>query len=203
MGAQFRILTVCTGNVCRSPLAAQLLHVKLKDLPFITVESAGTRALEGQPMPIETQQVARELGVADPEQHRARQLTEQMLDDADLVLAMTREHRRLIVELNPRAARRTLTIRELARYAAVVTDEDIQSELAPSQLGQEAMLKAAVRGLAIGRALAPSRSVDADDVTDPYGQPLEIHQHTGAELGPAVDTTASYVRRAIALAGVN
>lgn len=194
MGAKFRILTVCTGNVCRSPLAEQLLRAQLAAWGTFEVSSAGTRALEGQQMPEETQAVARSLGVPHPEDHRARQLTEGMLDDADLVLAMAREHRRAIVELNPRVARRTFTIRELARYAAVVTDEDVLEELSFSPSGPGAQLRAAVRALSVGRASArpPQDPVD-DDVRDPYRQPLAVHQQMGQQLAPAVNAAVNYL----------
>lgn len=193
MGAEFQILTVCTGNVCRSPLAEQLLRMQLADVPEVSVSSAGVRALEGQPMPVETQQVARALGVADPELHRGRQLTAEMLDQASLILAMAREHRRAIVELNPRAARRTLTIRELARYAPVITEEDVRSELFPGQSGVVASLKSGVRALAIGRALVPGQAPELDDVTDPFGRELAVHQLMARQLEPAVSTTVRYL----------
>ena len=48
--ASFTILTVCTGNVCRSPIAEKLLRLELRDLPGVRVHSAGTNALVNAPM---------------------------------------------------------------------------------------------------------------------------------------------------------
>lgn len=60
-----RILTVCTGNICRSPLAAELLASRLDPQNFI-VESAGTSALVGEQMPDPAIEIATRLGARAP-----------------------------------------------------------------------------------------------------------------------------------------
>ena len=96
------IATICTGNICRSPLAALLLQTRLAGRD-VRVTSAGTRGMADHPMTPEAQQLAlaRGVGAADAAAHRARFLTEQHLGSADLVLAMAREHRRAVAELVP------------------------------------------------------------------------------------------------------
>ena len=61
----FSILTVCSGNICRSPLAEQLLRVGLTDLAGVTVSSAGTIALVGEGMPAEAQALSVRYGATD------------------------------------------------------------------------------------------------------------------------------------------
>ncbi|WP_333811262.1 hypothetical protein [Timonella senegalensis] len=104
MSEKFTILTVCTGNICRSPLGEQLLALGLANVPEVHVESAGTQALVGKGMTEQSQAIASSLGVAHPETHASRQVTEDILDQANLIFAMSREHRRAIVELNPRVS---------------------------------------------------------------------------------------------------
>jgi protein-tyrosine phosphatase len=113
----FTILVVCTGNVCRSPAAERLLASKLG--PTVHVASAGTRALVGQPISQPMAALLRDSSL-EPERFEARRLSEQMLKEADLVLAMTRAQRGLVVELWPAAVRRTFTLREFARLLSWV-----------------------------------------------------------------------------------
>jgi protein-tyrosine phosphatase len=113
----FTILVVCTGNVCRSPAAERLLASKLG--PTVHVASAGTRALVGQPISQPMAALLRDSSL-EPERFEARRLSEQMLKEADLVLAMTRAQRGLAVELWPAAVRRTFTLREFARLLSWV-----------------------------------------------------------------------------------
>lgn len=84
-----RILFVCTGNSCRSVMAQgmtqQMLHQA--GLRSVQVESAGVFAVEGMAPTRETLRVLQDVGV-DSSAHRARSLTVQMAQDADLILAM-------------------------------------------------------------------------------------------------------------------
>lgn len=134
VGDVFSILTVCTGNICRSPLGEQLLAQQLADLADVRVASAGTGALVGHGMPDQSLAIARSLGVVDPESHVSRQLTPELLDESDVVFAMAREHRRAIVELNPRVSKRVFTLREFARLADATSDDDLRAEFAPGPL---------------------------------------------------------------------
>ena len=96
-----RVLVVCTGNICRSPLAAALLESELAaawgvappDLHELgwVVASAGTMALPGCPASEHSVDAAREIGV-DLARHRSQNLEDALRHDWDLVLAMSRSH---------------------------------------------------------------------------------------------------------------
>jgi protein arginine phosphatase len=94
------ILLVCTGNICRSPLAAALLERALGERAAegIRVSSAGTGAWDGAPVSEGAYLVGLERGL-DLSGHRARLLTRELVEQADLILTMARHHRARVDEL--------------------------------------------------------------------------------------------------------
>ncbi len=189
------ILTVCTGNICRSPLAEQLLRAQI-DSPDVTVRSAGTHGLTGTPMPAEAQHLSRELGAraGDPEAHAGRFLTEAELAGVDLALAMAREHRRSIVELDPAKLRVAFTAREFARLAAALSDADLYAAIARGD-DDASRLRAAIDAVAGMRGIVdPPADPAEDDVIDPYRQPWETYQLSAAQLYPALEQVTRVVR---------
>jgi protein-tyrosine-phosphatase len=95
-----RVVLVCTGNICRSPLAEALLQAALKErgVEGVTVSSAGTGAWDGAPASEGAYLVGLERGL-DLSGHRARLLTREVVDQADLILTMARHHRARVQEL--------------------------------------------------------------------------------------------------------
>lgn len=188
----FRILVVCSGNVCRSPIAERVLRAGFADIPQIEVASAGTMALVGKPMPTQAADLAISLG-ADPTGHAARQLTAELVEAADLILVAAREHRSAIVTLVPRASRKTFTIREFARLAE-------GGEGWETILPSDAPIGEALPGLVVELAarrgsLLPVDPID-DDVIDPYRRDDTVYAQTGRELQPALAVIVESVRRA-------
>src|SRR5256714_12133398 len=95
-----RILLVCTGNICRSPLAAALLGRALveRGMEGLAVASAGAGGWEGAPVSEGAYLVGLERG-RDLSGHRARLLTRELVDGADVILTMARHHRARVDEL--------------------------------------------------------------------------------------------------------
>lgn len=87
-----KLLVICIGNICRSPMAQGLLH---RAFPDKLVLSAGIDALVGHPADPHSIQIMREQGI-DISRHRARKLTGQMVREADLILTMDGEQKRYI-----------------------------------------------------------------------------------------------------------
>jgi len=186
---RFNILTVCTGNVCRSPLAEYLLRKGLQQWNVVDVASAGTGALLDHSMTAQTIAIAHAHGAASPEGHRARLLEVEHLRAADLVIALTRAHRSEIVATLPRGSRHTFTLRELARLLSVVqaSDFEVIAKLPLSDtVGRFAKLVEMAASLR-GYALPPEHELD-DDVIDPYRRSDAVYQQSAAQLVPAVDT---------------
>jgi protein-tyrosine-phosphatase len=98
------ILFVCTGNICRSPLAEVLLRreVESRGLAEVQVSSAGTGAWDGAPASEGAYLIGLEHRL-DLSAHRARLLTRDLVHHADLTLTMSRHHRARAQELDPNA----------------------------------------------------------------------------------------------------
>lgn len=104
-----RVLLVCTGNVCRSPMAEGLLRKMLRDRAQhgeVVVESAGTFAAQGAPASTDAVDVAAASGV-DLRGHVARSLTARLVGRADLILTMEPEHGDRVLRAFPDAAGKT------------------------------------------------------------------------------------------------
>ncbi len=192
----FTILTVCSGNICRSPLAEQVLTAQLQDIPQIRVASAGTIADARLKMPKQAMALSRRYG-GDPSNHMVRQLDPDIIREAGLVLAMAREHRREAVTKLPRASRHTFTLREFARLTALVTPRDFLEVTAAPLEDVAARLKTAVHLVAMYRGTIPPLDDPlGDDVVDPYEQADKVYERSASQLIPAVDTVSAYLRRA-------
>src|SRR5260370_27450468 len=111
LNRQKTILFVCTGNVCRSPMAEGLFGRMIAERPDLRVLSAGVSTYPGQPPSAHAVEVLDELGV-DISQHRSRPLSEKVVEEADWIVAMTRSHLDSIIYLFPRAAEKVYLLRE-------------------------------------------------------------------------------------------
>ncbi len=179
----FTVLVVCTGNICRSALAERLARAYLDevlgtDAHAIRVASAGTRAVVGSAMHPDSALVLRGLG-GDPDGFRARRLRPELVEQADLVLAMTARHREAVLAQAPAALRRTFLLREAADLATTLPADVPGNERDPA--AQAAQLVGAMAGARGRRPADPG-----DDVPDPIGRPLEVHDRVGALVAEAL-----------------
>lgn len=101
-----RILVVCTGNICRSPVAEALLR---RAVPKAQVSSAGLGAVVGAGVEPQAKALAEAAGL-NVDAHQARQLTREMLAQADLVLVMSEGQRQAVGRLAPEALGKTMRL---------------------------------------------------------------------------------------------
>jgi len=106
------LLFVCTGNTCRSPMAAALARKALGDSADWKVVSAGIGALNGQPVSAHSVTALRSLGL-DISGHRAQMLTGRLVQEADYIFGLTRGHAEGIASLYPEAAEKLFVLREM------------------------------------------------------------------------------------------
>ena len=113
-----KIMFICTGNICRSAMADAMLKYKIKDTDLenkIEVYSAGTYAETGAYATYNAIEAMDELGV-DLRLHRATNILDSNIQDMDLILCATQNHRDFIISMYPDLINKTFTIKEYADY---------------------------------------------------------------------------------------
>ena len=192
-----RVLLLCTGNICRSPIAEGFLRQMLADrgIGGVEVESAGVSGLDGYPAMPEAVTALIERHV-DISPHLARRLERRMAESADLVVTMSSSHREALVRMAPAAAGRTFTLKELVHLLG--QREDASPRGGPGdRIGAAAAAADNLR-----RAGAADDLVD-EDIPDPLGLGQEAFRAVAWQIevlterlveelfGPAEDGSAS------------
>ena len=104
------ILFVCTGNVCRSPMAEGIFRHAIQGRGNYRVLSAGLGAMDGQPPSAHAVEAVKELGI-DISYQRSRMLTPELVAQADYIFGMTHSHVDTVMLLYPQAAEKTFLLR--------------------------------------------------------------------------------------------
>jgi protein-tyrosine phosphatase len=189
----FRVLFVCTGNICRSPVAEIVTrHLLIGGLggraaSAFRVSSAGVQAVVGAPVhPYMLTELA-PLGLdREAERFVARQFVPEFIESADLVLGAEPRHRSTVVERAPGALPITFGLREFARLAASVDS----SALPAAPVARAHMLVERARDR---RGLVPPVEPEDDVIPDPIGGPQAAHHNAMELIKVAVATIVKIV----------
>lgn len=177
-----RVLLVCTGNICRSPIAKGFLAERSTRLlgGALRVRSAGTWAHPGYPATDEAAAAAAERGI-DIAEHRSVAFTPELAGWADLVLSMTADQRDEVLEAVPEVANRTFTLKELVA---------LLNALPPPRgpATREGLLGRVADADRLRQDGAGPRPAD-EDVADPLGLGMEAYRATCWEIEELVDAT--------------
>lgn len=184
---EFTVLVVCRGNVNRSALGAALLQTwagwyLTPDVGAgVRVTSAGLGAPVGAPMGRRALAIAEALG-ADGTQHRAAQISEQLIRGADLVLVSSERQRDQVLRLVPGALRTVFTMREAGRILA-----GLPSWPAPPPAS---VVELRARVLAVAENRSPAPAPGDDDIIDPQGKEAAAYRLMVQQELPALTRIA-------------
>ncbi|PVZ04263.1 hypothetical protein [Actinomycetospora cinnamomea] len=186
---RFRLLFVCTGNICRSPFARfhtrLLLEMRLgpRWASWFDVASGGTGAVVGAEMhPLSRAQLGPLATHPDVAAFRARQLPARDVEMADLVLTVSRSHRSAVLELEPRALRSTFTLPEFARLLEGMDPADHAALPADPRERAHALVAAALAERGQGAPVDP----EDDAIPDPVQGTVEDHAEAARRIHAAV-----------------
>lgn len=165
-----KVLMVCTGNICRSPMAEVMLRSELerRGRRDVEISSAGTWAAFGHPAQPEAREVLRARGI-ELDGHRSRPLDPEELAAADLVVAMTSVHARELRELSEEVGTKMVLMKELV---------EMEVDECPS-----VELDDRLRSLLAAKRPAPRRALDLDD---PMGLPVFAYERAASEIAAGV-----------------
>jgi protein-tyrosine phosphatase len=176
-GGTYRVLVVCTGNICRSPAAELLLRAGLGDRAGVVVSSAGLRARVGEPVAEPMATLLRGRAI-DPHGFRARQFEPAQVADAELVLTMTAEQRSSVVRRVPSVVQRTFVLREFVDLAELAAP-DLPGAAPAARL-------AGLVGAVPGTRARWTGAADID-IEDPYLRGEDVFVAVEAQITRAVD----------------
>lgn len=175
------ILFICTGNTCRSPLAEGILKKLAAEKGLdIEVRSAGVFAEEGRPISSYSAQILKQFG--HEEAMSSRQLSEQDVQWADLILTMTMGHKSSVVSRYPETVDKIYTLKEFVeddQEVRTIIEEreklmtDIQIK---HSLSQEITVEEKTRIFLLDNQL-PSY-----DISDPFGGSMNVYKETAEEI---------------------
>lgn len=168
--SRFRILAVCTANICRSPMVEILLRQRLDPEDF-EVASAGVQGWHEAPVDSMVVLELERLG-ARADDFASRAVDAQMVHDADLILTATRDQRAVVLGRHPEALRRTFTLREFAELV-----EDMIGVSSPAEMVATAYRRRSEAGTDV-------------DLPDPFRRPPDVHRLVADQISNAVGIIA-------------
>ena len=176
----FRVLVVCTGNICRSPVAHGILEDRSRRLlgGGVEVRSAGTWARRGASASPGSVEAAEELGI-DIRRHRATPFGRELADWADLVVTMTAEQRDEVLREAPDARAKTFTLKELVALL------DALPPAADAPLGDATLERIAAADRL--RAEPGMPALIDEDIVDPLGLSQLAYRAVAHEIEGLLD----------------
>lgn len=185
-------MTVCTGNICRSPYAQLVLGDALEAVRsgVFEVTSSGTQAMIGSAVDPGSASILDGRGVVHAD-FAAQQVSERLLESMDFVLPLEVSHRKIVLSYSPRHLKRTFTLKEFARLLDSANEREPWRQRLAGLTTPEERWRALPSHLARERGL--SRALEGtDDIADPYRRPQEVFDRMAREVGAAVERIVAF-----------
>lgn len=189
-----RILFVCTGNTCRSPMAEGMLRKLARDRGLeVEVRSAGVAAMKGASISRHAEAVLRDRGIK--ETFESTPLYAELAEWADLILTLTQGHKRQVIHSFPETADKIFTLKEYVEEDASIlaTLEEFRRLAADRELA---------RALGKEWPAEQQRRLDelhlrlpAFDISDPFGGSRADYDRTAAEISAALEKLIAKLER--------
>lgn len=160
-----KVLFVCTGNICRSPMG-ELMFPLFFHHTDIETDSAGTQGLISNPIDPSSARLM-ELDGIDSSAFRSKRLTPQLAMDSDLILCFTEHQRNKIIALAPRVRTRTFVLSDFANLCQYFSDHNLLKSGTVENRLHEVIYNASM----VRHALPA-----AEDIDDPYRKEFSAFQ---------------------------
>lgn len=188
-----RILFVCTGNTCRSPLAEGLLRLKVqKEGLAAEVRSAGVSAVSGGPISKNSAAILKEAGFEEVMLSLA--ISEAEVRWADLILTMTNSHKRAVIQYFPEAVDKTFTLKEYVEDDPGVLEAIEQRERLVTEIQLKQALSQSVTVEEHTLMLSLEERIPDYDISDPFGGTMDMYRMTAEEIDRCLDKLVHKLR---------
>jgi len=176
-----RVLFVCTGNTCRSPMAEAMLTASSRSRGLILeVRSAGVSTMDGLPTSTNTASVLQRRDIAHHGCSRA--LDVGMVEWADLVLTMTTGHKQAVLQRFPGGVEKTYTLKEYVDCDDAVMTDIAEMETLYAEWQVKQTLGQPLTDKERNRLLELERRLPSFDIADPFGGSLQVYEACAAEI---------------------